>query len=299
MEESQVNEFIQAPKSTLQDILQIVEEEETRLAQDISVNEDLLPKEKKRGVCSLVEDKEFSKFLLQTKEDGSFEQFIKERRTERSCHSMINHCSQFVTFVKFKNPLYQQLNEFALIEMIVLQQPGLFHEFLNHLLRSGGLQPGTIQNRIDSLQYLIEYCRCKCENHIYYNYSHIIERLKEERGRFQKITKKRNREKSLDYYIKSRQWISSGVEGLREIMIDSWRLFDSLVSLSCFTPLTRVRYSWALSYVLSSLWCLNMNARVKSIENLTMKELDNIAKCNFHLSTNFKTSNIYHYQVCF
>jgi hypothetical protein len=70
-----------------------------------------------------------------------------------------------------------------------------------------------------------------------------------------------------------------------------------LISFSCFMPLNRQRYSWILCYALASMWCLAVNARVKSIELLTMKGVKDIQKQKFHLSTSFKTCLIYHYQV--
>ena len=291
------------PIPTFDEILSLVEEEESRLRQDLCQNEGLVPKEKKRGVSSLAEDKEFLKFLKTKKrsaDGGTFFEFIKERRNASSVDAILNHCAQFVTYVKMKGITandYQSMDSESLIEAVIVQQPALFHEFLNNLLRGGTLKPGTIQNRIDSLQYLMEWFRCNSNNEIYYKFSTIIERLKEERNRFQSINRKKSRENSIDNLIKKRQWVDDGVEGLQQMIVDSWKYFDALISFSIFMPLNRQRYSWILCYALASMWCLAVNARVKSIELLTMKGFKDIQKQKFHLSTSFKTCLIYHYQV--
>jgi len=289
---------------TMQEIMNIIEEEESRLHQDICLNESDVPKEK-RGVSSLAEDKEFMKFLKtyrNSSDGGTFLAYIQERRHKTCWDSILNHCCQFVTYAKMKGTHaneFQQIRSASLIESIIIQQPVLFHDFLNHLLRSGTLKPGTIQNRIDSLQYLIEWFRCNSSNDIYYKYSNIIERLKEERNRFQSINRKKNRENSIDALIKKRQWVEEGVEGLQNMMLDSWPYFDALVAFSCTMPLNRQRYSWILCYSLASMWCLAVNARVKSIEKLTMKGFKELQKKKFTLSTSFKTCHTYHYQVVY
>ena len=291
------------PVPTFDDILSLVEEEESRMRQDLSLNEGLVPKEKKRGVSSIAEDKDFLKFLKnrnRTGDGGTFLDFIKERRNQSCWDSILNHCAQFVTYVKVKGVTsngYQTMDSEQLIETVIVRQPALFHEYLNNLLREGALKPGTIQNRIDSLQYLMEWFRCNSSNEIYYKFSNIIERLKEERNRFQSINRKKSRENSIENMLKKRQWIEDGVEGLQRMMLDSWTYFDALISFSCFMPLNRQRYSWILCYALASMWCLAVNARVKSIEKLTMKGFQELQQKKFHLSTSFKTCTIYHYQV--
>lgn len=285
---------------TFEEIMEILDEEEKRMELELVLNEDLIPTEKKRGVCPIGEDKQFSKFLRTSKQSadgGTFIDFIRERRNEKCLDSIIGHCSQFVSYVKSKSSLYHDLNGIKIIEAVCSNQPVLFHDHWNCLLRGGALQPGTIQNRIDSLQYMIEWFRSNCNNDLYYKYNQIIERLKEERNRFNSINRKKAWGNTIDKLIIKRQWIEEGVPGLQQLMVDSWRHFDALVSLSCFLPLSRVRYSWALSYSLASLWCLSVNSRTKSIESLTMGGLENIKQQNFHLSTSFKTSSVYHYQV--
>lgn len=287
---------------TFEEILKIVEEEETRLMQETVLNEDLISKDKKRGVCTLSEDKDFQKFLLthqHSSDGGTFEQFIKERRAPASIVPMMNHCCQFVTYLKSKSLIYQQLSSSMIIETVASTQPVMFYDYLNFLLRGGGLKPGTVENRIDSLQYLIEWIRCSTNNDIYFKYTHAIERLKEERLRIQKINRKLSRENSIDNLVKKRRWVDDGVVGLQNMMLDSWRYFDALISLSRWTQLSRARYSWLLSYALASMWCLSINARVKSIETLTMKGFQELQEKKFHLSTSFKTASTYHYQVSY
>jgi len=294
------NEETGSRPPTFEEIESIIDEEESRLKQDLCLNEDLIPKEKKRGVSSLLEDREFLKFLKnhhRASDGGTFLSFIQERRNHSCWDSILNHCCQLVTYVKMKGQEYQAMDPEALIESVIVRQPVLFHDYLNHLLRGGTLKPGTILNRIDSLQYLMEWFRCNSNNDVYYKFSHIIERLKEERNRFQSINRKKNRENSIDHLMKKRQWVDDGVEGLHQMMLDSYRYFDALISFSCFFPLNRQRYSWILSYSLASMWCLAVNARVKSIELLTMKGFKDIQKKKFHLSTSFKTCAVYHYQV--
>lgn len=285
---------------TYDQIMDVIDEEERRLNQEHALNEDMIPKQKKRGVSSLSEDKEFMKFMVThktTTDSGTFLNFIEERRNEKCLKSILNQCAQFVTYVKSRCESYQRLVCASLIETVVCQHPAIFHDFLNNLLRDGSLQPSTVQNRIDSLQYLIEWCRCNCNTDTYFKYSHVIERLKEERGRFQSINRKKARENSIDKLIKKRMWVEDGVAGLQNIMLDSWRYFDALVCLKCYMPLSRARYTWALSYALASMWCLCINARVKSIEQLTMKGFKDLEEKKYFLSTTFKTSSKYHYQV--
>jgi len=285
---------------SLNDILSKIDDEESRLEQERCLNEDLVPKEKRRGVCTITVDKEFKKFLRghkYTSDGGTFWEYIKDRRSENCLEPIVNQCCQFVTYLKMKNESYLQVGGSEVIEAVTRNQPSLFHEYLNHLLRGGSLKPGTIHNRIDSIQYLIEWLRYNCNNEIYFKYSHIIERLKEERNRFHSINRKHHRENSIDQLVKKRLWVDDGVEGLQAMMLDSWPYFDALVSLSCYIPLSKTRYSWALSYTLASMWCLTVNARVKSIESLTMKAFKELQVKKFHLSKSFKTSSIYHYQV--
>jgi hypothetical protein len=288
---------------TFEEIMLIIEEEEKRMELETLLNKDLFPHEKKRGVCPIGQDRQFLKFLRESKQSqdgGTFLQYIQERRNEKCLDSILGHCAQFVSYVRSKNTRFRALNGFELIEAVCSDQPVLFHDHWNSLLRGGALQPGTIQNRIDSLQYLIEWYRSNCNvGDIYHKSSQIIERLKEERNRFNSINRKKAWGNTIDKLIKKRQWVEEGVPGLQSLMVDSWRYFDALVSLSCFQPLSRVRYSWALSYALASLWCLSVNSRVKSIEQLTMSALEIIGDQNFHLSTSFKTSSTYHYQVIF
>lgn len=194
--------------------------------------------------------------------------------------------------------MYHTLESDALIETVISETPVLFHEHLNSLLRGGSLKPGTIQNRIDSMQLMIDWFRANCQTNLYHLYSQTIDRLKDLRNHFSRINKKRSFDNTIEALVKKRQWVEDGVPGLHRMMTDSWTYFDAIVSLACVQKeITRARYSWALSYVLASLWCLTINSRTKSIEGLTMKGLQNIRKEKFHLSTSFKTSQTYHYQV--
>ena len=104
-------------------------------------------------------------------------------------------------------------------------------------------------------------------------------------------------EQSIEKMKELREWPSDGLPELQRLMIDSWPYFDSLVSLSCYQQISQHRYCWALSYALASLWIFQVNARSKAIEKLTMKDLEEMETNDFHLSSQFKTSTTYKYQI--
>jgi hypothetical protein len=123
------------------------------------------------------------------------------------------------------------------------------------------------------------------------------ERLKIDRARFQFLDKRYSKKQTLDLLIQQREWVPGGMNEIMEMMIDSFSYFDSLVAFSCYQPLSCHQYSWALGYVLSSMWTMAYNARIGAIEIMTMKDYRLIEDENFHLANKFKTSDTYSYQI--
>jgi hypothetical protein len=81
------------------------------------------------------------------------------------------------------------------------------------------------------------------------------------------------------------------------MMKDSWPYFDALLCLSLHQALTCKQYSWAVGYTLASLWVYAMNSRSQSIEKMTIKAIKEIKTNGFHLSSEFKTSSCYKFQI--
>lgn len=125
----------------------------------------------------------------------------------------------------------------------------------------------------------------------------MSERLRLERRRFQLLEKRQTKANTLDSMIQQKEWVEDGMEGLMRMMKDSWTYFDALVCLSCYQPLSCHQYSWALGYSLASMWVMSVNARTGCIERMIMKDYHSIKKNQFHLSSDFKTSETYNYQI--
>lgn len=124
------------------------------------------------------------------------------------------------------------------------------------------------------------------------------------------IDKKYQRKKDVNSLIQSREWVEDGMkllyllflhrlgmDGLLRMIKDSFNYFDALVCLSCYQPLSCHQYSWCLGYVLSTLWVLNVNARVGCIERMTMADIQQIEVQRCYLASDFKTSSTYGYQI--
>jgi hypothetical protein len=97
--------------------------------------------------------------------------------------------------------------------------------------------------------------------------------------------------------IERREWVPGGMSEIMEMMIDSFAYFDSLVALATFQTLSCHQYSWALGYALASMWTMAYNARIGAIETMTMSDYQSIEQENFYLADQFKTSNVYSYQI--
>ena len=102
---------------------------------------------------------------------------------------------------------------------------------------------------------------------------------------------------NLESLIEQRKFPLDGIHELQRLMVDSFRYYDLLVSLACHQRLNSKQFSWALGYCFASLWVFKMNARGQAIEQLRMKDLEEIETNDFHLSRNFKTSSVYTYQI--
>lgn len=123
------------------------------------------------------------------------------------------------------------------------------------------------------------------------------ERLKIDRKTYQFMDKRYTKKQTLDVLIERREWVPGGMQELMDMMLESFSYFDSLVAFSCYQPLTCHQYSWALGYALASMWVMAYNARSGAIEIMTMSDYHKIEKEQFYLANQFKTSNIYSYQI--
>jgi hypothetical protein len=111
------------------------------------------------------------------------------------------------------------------------------------------------------------------------------------------MDRRNQRKNTIDTLIQQREWVENGMDGLLDMLKDSFSYYDALVCLACYQPLSCHQYSWALGYALSTMWILTLNARNGCIEKLTMKDYRNIQSKNFHLASQFKTSSKYSYQI--
>lgn len=102
-------------------------------------------------------------------------------------------------------------------------------------------------------------------------------------------------DKQLSKAIIAREWCD--LEDLVAMLVSDWRYFNLLVILSLHTKLTVSQYTWATSFALASMWVFEANARAQSIETLTMASVNGRTGSIFDLSSKFKTSKYYDFQI--
>jgi len=235
---------------------------------------------------------------FQKKSDGTtltFENFIDERReNESSTLATLKQCSQFVSYLEMTLNLGHMSTSDLLFHTVV-HHSLVFHQYLQ-FLRDHGLKCSTILTRINSMCHLIQWLRMTQTNN-FAELSNVIDRLSIERSRYNSIASIEQRNKTADDLIEKRQWVEGGIISLQEMMLDMWPYFDGLVSLSKYQKLTSHQYSWVLGFTLSTLWIYGVNARAQSVESMTLKDFKEIEENGFHLSSNFKTSSTYGYQI--
>lgn len=272
-------------------------EEETRLFRLKQQNLQKIPQKKKKQHCTLPVNKEAMKFFESDRNISmSFHSYVYERRdNQTSTQSVLQQCAQFVSYIKLtlKNEKSNTICE--LIFMVIDNNELLLHQYLQYL-RELGIQPSTILLRINSIYHMIQWLKLTTTTH-FTQLCQALDRLILERSRFHAITSINQKKKTLETLIEKRQWVEGGLPEVQALMRDSFTYFDSLVSLSTFQPLKSHQYSWCLGFTLASFWVFGLNARAKCIETMTRGDLQEIQEKEFHLSTNFKTSKTYGYQI--
>lgn len=272
-------------------------EEERRLYQLYQQNSQKIPNREKKKNCSLPINKEAMLFF-QNERNGtslSFRKYIHERRdNETSTDMLLQQCSQFISYIKTTLNI-QKISIPDLIFDVSINHSLLFHQFFQYLYDIG-LKSATILIRINALYHMIQWFRMTQTNH-FVELSHVLDRLVIARTRFHAVASNDQKKKTLEKLIEMRQWVQGGLPAVQELMLDSWPYFDALVSLSIHQELKSQQYSWCVGYTLASLWVYGINARAKCIEAMTKKDLKDIEENQFYLSSNFKTSNTYGYQI--
>lgn len=289
---------IGSPAESYDSISTRVFEEERRLNILLLQNDQLIPKNPKKIPCSLPIDNAAMKYF-ESSSNGlkiSFHTYIVERRDSKiSTLALLQQCTQFVSYLKITLKVGNTIQIPDLLVDVVVNHFLLFHQFFQYL-RDHGLQTSTILIRLNAIYHLMHWMRLTSTQH-FVEFSHIIERLSIDRNRYNAITSRNQKSKTLESLIEKRQWVEGGLPALQALMVDSWNYFDALVSLTKYQQLTSHQYSWALGYTLATFWVYAVNARAKSIELMTKKHFDEIQQNQFHLSSKFKTSSTYGYQI--
>jgi hypothetical protein len=182
-----------------------------------------------------------------------------------------------------------------LILDVVVHHPLLINEYF-HFLRETGLKCSTILARLNATLHLIQWLRLTTTEN-FQQLGEILDRLLIDRSRYNAISSIDQKKKTLDNLVKIRQWVEGGLPTLQSLMLDSWTYFDSLVSLTKYQILKSHQYSWALGFTLATLWVYGVNARAQSVETMTKKNYQQMENQGFYLSSHFKTSATYGYQI--
>lgn len=272
-------------------------DQDRRLHNLKQTNLQIIPEKIKKSICSLPNNNAAMTYFRKQSAAMTltFEKFIQERRmSESSTLSTLQQCSQFISYLQMslKN---KDMKTPDLLFHVVLHHSLLFHQYLQ-FLRDNGLKCSTILIRINSLIHLIQWLRLIQTNH-FTELSHVLDRLSIDRSRFNSIASIEQKNKTIDRLIAKRQWVAGGLPSLQEMMVDLWPKFDALVSLSNYQQLTCQQYSWAMGFTFATLWIYGVNARAQCIETMRMKDFKEMEQNGFHLSTNFKTSSTYNYQI--
>ena len=291
----EVNSEANTPMTYL-DVVSRIVEEERRLSEQKKQNEDLIPVVEKKTKCILPINQQALQYFKNSNLTTNFSQYVKEKRVDQSAEAILNHCAQFISFVKGK--LRDTLTATSIREIlltIVKNNRLIFQEHLDALTQSG-LKHATLLTRISSLIHLVNWMMLTTETD-FQSLIEINKRLEMARTRYVLLQRRIHQTESLDDMIKSRRWVESGIVGLQQMMKDSWSYFDALICLSLHHGLSSHQYSWALGYTLASLWVYAVNSRSQSIEKMTMKAIQEIQLTGFHLSQEFKTSAAYKFQI--
>lgn len=282
---------------TFESIATRVFEQERRL-QNLSLqNSVLIPNKIKKTPCSLPIHKEALKFFKKERNNLSltFEKYVMERReNQTSTDATLQQCSQFISYLEM-NLQNMNLSVPELLSSAVQHHSLLFHQHFQ-FLRDNGLKYSTILLRLNAIFHLIQWMRMT-RNENFQEFSQVLDRLMIDRCRYNALAAQMQRKKTVENLIQMREWVDGGILALQEIMLDSWPYYDALVSLSKYQILTSRQYSWCLGFTLASLWIYGVNARPKCIELMKMKDFHEMENNQFHLSSNFKTSSTFGYQI--
>ena len=280
---------------TFRDVIEVVIQEERRLIIEEARNSVMIPKRKKKIPCIFHVDQEAYQFLAKESPSGemNFMQYIGSKRESKGTVAIIKQCSQFISYVRKAENVTKKVDE--LILETCVQSPAIWNEYFN-ILREQLLKPSTILIHVNSLIHLIDWLRMTSHSH-FSNLTEVRQRLDLERRLSGAMATKQNKLKTKEKLIESREWIPDGILGAQRIMNDCWQYFAALVLLSHHQRLSCHQFSWCVGYTLASLWVFAVNARSESIEKMTMKSWKEITLNQFSLSSKFKTSTTYQYQI--
>lgn len=280
-------------------ILKEVITQEKRLQNTTQRNSILIPTVVRKTPCLFSTDNKAMNFFCNGCNSISitFKTYLSEKRVSKGVEAILQQCCQFFSFVK-KNEFIDNANQIEPYDLLLLlceKNPTVFNNFLI-MLKSHGFQSSTLLIRINALLNLIDWFRMISNTH-FANLTEVRQRLELERSYFTTITSRANQQKTKENFLKTREWIEDGILGARRLMEDCRPYFNSLVRLSEHQRISSHQYSWCLSYALASLWVFAFNARSQSIERMTLRSWEEIKTHSFSLSTEFKTSTTYQYQV--
>ena len=282
---------------TYKEIITRIVEEERRLMEEKSKNNVLIPKVVQKIPCKLPVNQHALQYFENPSMSPNFSRYVKEKRVEQSAQAILNQCSQFVSYVKCNlKDLVAGKSIQELLSITIQNHRLMFHEYLETLSQSG-LKAPTLLTRISSLMHLVNWLMMINNDVDFHLLIEVNKRLELARSRYHQFQRREQENRSLDKLIRARKWVESGIPGLQDMMQDSWPYFDALICLSLHHALTCHQYSWAVGYTLASLWVYAVNSRSQSIEKMTMKSINEIQCNGFHLSSEFKTSSCYQYQI--
>ncbi len=285
------------PVETYESISTKVFEQERRSNNFKSVNLLQIPQRPKKSPCSLPINSNAMKFFKSKtlNQSMTFETYIHERReNETSTQGVLQQCSQLISFLKLNLNL-DEMEMRELLNEVVVNHPLLINGYF-HFLRESGLKCATILSRINSTLHLIQWLRLTTMEN-FQALGEIVDRLTIDRSRYNAISSIDQRKKTLENLVEMRQWVEGGLPVLQSLMVDSWPYFDSLVSLTKYQILRAHQYSWALGFTLATLWVYGVNSRAQCVERMTLKNFKEIEEKNFYLTSKFKTSSTYGYQI--
>lgn len=143
------------------EIIKYVQTEEQKLIIDLNRNKQLIPDRIKKGRCDLAMDTVAHNYFKNNQTKSShFIFYLNQRKTsQQSIESSINHCCQFIYYVKSIESNLKTINDIRqLLVSICTTYPTLTHSYFDYLY-DNNLQASTILSRIDSLVVLFDWMK--------------------------------------------------------------------------------------------------------------------------------------------